>query len=684
MNGAHKIAQRHRDRLSLIYLRQSTTAQVRNHTESTMRQYALADAAVALGWDRSQVLVLDGDLGQSGRSTRGRHDFKEVVTKVCEGEAGLVFVLEASRLSRNSADFQRLLEFCQVTDTLIADADGVYDLRDFNDQLLLGFKGTMSAVELHILAQRMQEAKKAAARRGELRLSLPIGYVYDADGQVVLDPDQEVQAAVADVFRVFEATGTGNGVVKHFRDRRFPTHRQSWTGEVTWMRLRQSQARAILRNPTYAGVYVSGRYKSERTIDADGIISTRSVELPADRWEVVIHDHHPSYITPDTFDANQRRLAANRSQRGARPPREGAALLQGVVMCGHCGTGMGVYYSSADTAHYRCRARLDQTHTPGCRSVSAALVDPIVERRLLETVTPEQIAVAQAAAEELHRRESRALRAFELRVERARYEAGRAERAFNLCEPENRLVARSLEGRWEAKLVVVAEAEASLEAQIAQRPPLPNTSDLEALAADLRRLWNEPTTSPRDRKRILRTLISDVTLTSDPAGDEIRVGIRWCAGAHEEQLATRTRMLTDPDAIELIRRRKNEGMRDSDIAAELRELGLHTARGHQFGIRDVRNVRTSIGLSRPSPLEPGELTVRQVAERLGIATQTIYYWLRIGVLPYRQPATGAVCIPFTADTEAALRARPAVARLIATQSRQPPLTAPSAAPSYVT
>jgi len=664
VNGTHKISQRHRDRLVLVYLRQSTAAQVRDNTESTMRQYGLADAAVTLGWDRSQVVVLDGDLGHSGRSTRGRRDFQEVMAKVCQGEAGLVFVLEASRLSRNSADFQRLLEFCQVTDTLIADADGVYDLRDFNDQLLLGFKGTMSAVELHILAQRMQEAKKAAARRGELRLPLPIGYVYDPDGQIVLDPDQEVQAAVADVFGVFEATGTCCGVVKQFRDRRFPTHGQAWTGEVSWMRLRQSQARAILRNPTYAGAYVSGRRKSERTVDADGNISTRSVELPSDRWEVVIHDHHPGYISWDTFNANQRQLAANRPQRGARPPREGFALLQGVVLCGHCATSMGVSYSGAGTAHYRCRSRLDENHTPGCRSVSAALVDPIVERRLLELVTPDQIAVAVAAAEELHHRETRALRAFELRVERARYEAARAERAFNLCEPENRLVARSLEQRWEAKLVVVAETEAALAAHAAQRPPLPNTADLEALAADLRRLWSEPTTSPRDRKRILRTLINDVTLSSDPSGDEIRVGIRWRAGAHEEQLATRSRMLTHQDAVGLIRRRKNEGMRDADIAEELDALGLRTARGHQFGTRDVRNVRKSIGLARPSPLEPGELTVADVAARLGVNPSAVYYWLSTGKIPHRKQATGAVCIPFTADIEAALRARPAVARLV--------------------
>lgn len=657
MNGEHKIGQRHRGRLALIYLRQSTAAQVREHTESTLRQYALADAAVALGWDRSQVLVLDGDLGQSGRSTRQRRDFKEVVAKVCQGEAGLVLVLEASRLSRNSADFQRLLEFCQVTDTLIADADGVYDLRDFNDQLLLGFKGTMSAVELHILGQRMQEAKKAAARRGELRLPLPIGYVYDLDGQVSMDPDQEVQAAVADLFRAFEVSGSCCGVVKAFRDRRFPTHGESWTGELTWMRLRQSQARAILRNPAYAGAYVSGRVKSERCIDEDGNIRTHSIELPQDRWEVVIPDHHPGYISWDTFCANQRQLAANQTQRGARPPREGNSLLQGIALCGHCGTSMGVAYSSSGAAHYRCRSRLDETHTPGCRSVSAALVDPLVERRLLQIVTPDQIALALAAAEELNQREARALRAFELRVERARYDASRAERAFHLCEPENRLVARSLEQRWEAKLAAVAEAESSLDSQRAQRRPLPNTADLKTLAADLTRLWNEPTTSPRDRKRVLRTLISDVTLTSDPAGDEIRVGIRWRAGAHEEHIAARTRMRTDHDTVELVKRRKLEGQRDTDIAAELRALGLRTARGHQFETRDVRNVRHSLGLARPSPLEPGELTVTQVAARLDVKPGTVYYWIRTGLLPARKPATGEICIPFSPEIEATLRAR---------------------------
>jgi DNA invertase Pin-like site-specific DNA recombinase len=657
VNGEHKITQSHRNRLALVYLRQSTAAQVREHSESTMRQYALADAAAALGWDRSQVLVLDGDLGQSGRSTQGRRDFKEVVSKVCQGQAGLVLVLEASRLSRNSADFQRLLEFCQVTDTLIADADGVYDLRDFNDQLLLGFKGTMSAVELHILAQRMQEARKAAARRGELRLPVPVGLAYDLDGQVVMDPDQEVQEAVGGVFRAFEETGTCCGVVKAFRDRRFPTHGQDWTSPVRWMRLRQSQARAILRNPAYAGAYVSGRTKTERCIDAGGNIRTRAIELPPERWEVVIHDHHPGYISWETFCANQRQLAANRPQRGARPVREGSALLQGIVLCGHCGTTMGVSYSSSGAAHYRCRSRLDETHTPSCRSVSAALVDPVVQVRLLAAVTPQQIALALAAADELHQREARALRAFELRAERARYEASRAERAFNLCEPENRLVARSLEQRWEAKLAAVAEAEAALEAQKAQRPPLPDTADLQTLAADLRQLWDKPTTSPRDRKRVLRTLIADVTLRSDPSGDQVRVGIRWRSGAHEQHTATRTRMRTEPAAIDLIKCRKLEDVRDTDIAAELRALGLRTARGHEFRTRDVRNVRHSLGLARPSPLEAGELTVSQVAARLGVKPGTVYYWLKTGLLDHRKAGTGAVCIPFSAETEAKLRTR---------------------------
>jgi len=282
----------------------------------------------------------------------------------------------------------------------------------------------------------------------------------------------------------------------------------------------------------------------------------------------------------------------------------------------------------------------------------------------LDLVIPDQIALALAAAEELNQRQTRPLRAYQLRVERARYEASRAERAFHLCEPENRLVARSLEQRWEAKLAAVAEAEAAVQAQQAQRPPLPQQPELETLAADLRRLWSEPTTSPRDRKRVLRTLITDVTLTSDPAGDQVRVGIRWRAGAHEEQIATRTRMRTGQETVELIKRRKLEGLRDTDIAAELRALGLRTARGHEFGTRDVRNVRHTIGLARPSPLDDGELTVNQVAARLGVKPGAVYYWLRAGDLPYRKGATGAVCIPFSTEIEATLRARPAVTRHI--------------------
>ena len=657
MNGEHKVSLRHRQRLAAVYVRQSTLAQVRMNTESTARQYGLAEAAVALGWDRSQVLVLDGDLGRSGSSALLRSDFKELVSRVCQGEVGLVLVLEASRLSRNSADFQRLLEFCQVTDTLVADADGIYDLRDFNDQLLLGFKGTMSAVELHVLAQRMQEAKRAAARRGDLHLPLPIGYVYDNVGQTVIDPDEEVRTALADVFRAFEASGSGCGVVKAFQQRRFPSRVPTWTGEVVWGRLKHSQVLAILRNPTYAGAYVSGRRRSERWVDAEGLIRTRQLVLPQEQWAVVLHDRHEAYIRWDVFAANQRRLTANRPTHEARPPREGSALLQGLVLCGRCGRPMDVQYGGSGRPHYRCqRSRMDRMALPGCRSINAALVDPAVSRRLLEVVTPDQIALAIAAADELTQREARALRALALRGERAGYEASRAERAFHLCEPENRLVARSLEQRWEAKLVTVEEAERVLQTARASQVPLPAASDLEGLASDLPKLWSESTTSNRDRKRILRTLVADVALTSDVVGDQVRIGIRWQSGSAEEQVVARSRMRTDSEAVELVRQLTLAGKRDEDIAAELRGAGLATARGHHFGANAVRGLRHVLGVARPEARAAGELSVAEVAGRLGISDATVYYWTKHGLLSARH-AGRRVYVPFPTEVEEACRQR---------------------------
>jgi len=663
--SAHpKITSSHLDRTAVVYVRQSTLAQVRDNTESTARQYGLVDQAVRLGWRRASVEVIDADLGLSGRSAEDRTGFRELVGRVCVGEVGAIFGLEISRLARSSADLSRLLELARLTDTLVIDADGVYDLSDFNDRLLLGLKGTMSEAELHVLAGRLQGAKRAAAERGELRFPLPVGYVYDDESATVIDPDQEVAHAVADVFAAFRANGSAYGVVAAFNGRRFPlrAYGGAWAGQLRWGHLTHSRVLGILANPAYAGCYVFGRYRSRRVVRPDGTVRTTTVELPRAEWPVVIHDHHPGYIGWDDFLANEARLAANCTNQGGRPPREGQALCQGILCCGGCGRPMSTRYYRDGRAAYECAAsRADQQATPGCRSVAAATVDGAVAERLLAALNPEEVALALAAAEEVTDRRARASRAAELAVERARYEADRAERAFLACEPENRLVARSLEARWEAKLVALAEAEQALAATQAQLAPLPERAELERLTSDLPTLWHAPTTSAKDRKRLLRTLIADITVLPEPDRAKLRVGIRWHSGATEElRTARRPSAMelhrTPAGAVELLRH-LGPTRSDAELADELNQTGYLTGAGRPFDIKAVRWLRHVHHVPAPASFQAGELSVAEVAQRLGITANAVYYWIQHGQLTARRTPAGRWCVPFTPQVEAVCHQR---------------------------
>jgi DNA invertase Pin-like site-specific DNA recombinase len=346
VNRSSKITRSHLERAALIYIRQSTLAQVRDNTESTARQYALGDAAVALGWDRGDVQIIDADLGRSGRSAQGRDGYRELVSRVCLGEVGAIFGLEISRLARSTADLSRLLELARLTDTLVIDGDGVYDLTDFNDRMLLGLKGTMSEAELHLLAGRLQGAKRAAAERGELRTPLPVGYVYDDEGLCVMDPDAEVQAAIADVFAHFTATGSAYGVVTAFKDRKFPlrAYGGAWAGQLRWGPLTHARVLGVLNNPAYAGAYVYGRYTTKRRVQPDGTVRSTITLLARPQWAVLIREHHDGFIGWDDYLAIEAKLAANRTNAGARPPREGLALCQGILACGSCGRPMSTRY----------------------------------------------------------------------------------------------------------------------------------------------------------------------------------------------------------------------------------------------------------------------------------------------------------------------------------------------------
>src|SRR2546429_411417 len=414
--------------------------QVREHTESTLRQYALADTAIALGWAARDVEVIDRDLGLSGTSAAHRAGFRELMSRVCLGEIGAVFGLEISRLGRSNADLARLAEMARLTGTLLIDGDGVYDLTDFNDWLVLGLKSTMSQAELHILAGRLQAAKRAAGERGELRAPLPGGLVYDDDGMVVTGPDAEVQAAVADIFACFAAAGSAYGVVAAFAGRKFPQRAYGgvWAGQLRWAPLTHHRVLQVLKNPAYAGAYVYGRCVTRKKIDADGNVRTVTADLPRAQWPVRIKDHHPGYITWEEYLAIEARLAANHTGGGGRPVREGTALCQGIIICGGCGGPMAANYHGDDRASYECHSHRDGKKTPGCRSITAHAVDDAVAGALLDALTPEQVTLALAAAGEVAGQCQRTSRAAELAVERARYEAGRAERAFSQVDPGNR------------------------------------------------------------------------------------------------------------------------------------------------------------------------------------------------------------------------------------------------------
>ena len=658
MNAETKITSSHRDRLAVIYLRQSSMAQVREHTESTTRQYGLAEQAVRLGWDRRDVVVIDTDLGVSGRFGVVRAGFAELVSRVCSGRVGAIFGIEISRLARSNAEVARLMEFAAITETLLVDADGVYDPGDVNDRMLLGLKSTMGEVELHVMAQRLQASKKAAAARGELRTPLPVGFVHDEADEVVLDPDAEVQAAVGDLFAAFAACGSAYGVVAAFAGRRFPlrAYGGAWAGQLRWGRLTHARVLGVLKNPCYAGAYVHGRYTSRRTVDSDGNVHSGIVERSRAEWPVLINDHHAGYIGWADYLANEAKLAANRTNTGARPPREGSALCQGIIGCGSCGAPMRTNYHANQQASYECSSRANHSTTPTCRSIVAATVDDAVAARLLKALDPTEVALALAAADEITDRCRRGGRAAELAVERARYEAHRAERAFHAVEPENRLVARNLETRWEAKLATLAEAEAAVEAARHQVPPLPTRTDLEQLTSDLPRLWEAETTSNKDRKRLMRTLIADITLLPEPDHAMTRIGIRWHTGATDELRVARvvhpgTAKRSPTPAVEMVMRLGPTTPTDQ-LADLLNAAGLTTGHGAPFDVKAVQWIRHAYHVPAPTPFTAGEISVADAAARLECSVGVIYDWIKTGKLAARRGRGNRLCIPWTHHVEA--------------------------------
>src|SRR6266704_1843971 len=649
-----KITEQHRSRPAYIYVRQSTNAQVLHHQESTERQYALRTMALELGWSESAIRTLDRDLGMTGTEMTRREDFKTLVADVSMGQVGAVFALEVSRLARSNLDWHRLLELCALTATLVIDEDGCYDPSDFNDGLLLRLKGTMAQAELHFLHARLQGGKLNKAKKGELRFPLPVGYCYDEQSHIVPGADAEVRGAVEMVFRLFRETGSTYAVVHRFTEKglRFPkrAYGGAWDGKIIWGRLSHSRVLGVLKNPSYAGNYVFGRYQYRREINLDGEVRKRMQAVAMRDWRVSLPQHHEGYITVEEFVKNRERLQNNRTNGEATllsgPAREGLALLQGLLLCGNCGHALTVRYRGNGGIYptYQCNLlRREGLATKSCMVFRCDLLDGVIAEEMLKALQPAELELALAALHELESRDQSILRQWQMRLERAEYEAALSERRYQEVDPANRLVANTLERRWNETLLHLQDLKkeaAEFQRKEARVFTPEQKARVLALARDFPRLWHAPSTQARDRKRMLRLLIKDITVNKLIEQRQLSVHIRWQGGACSDvsvqlplNIADRVRY---PSAVVDRIRELARNLPDGEIADQLNREGQASAKGLPYTVKIVQWIRCRYQIPRAMLKRPEELTVRQVAERFGTSDQVVYYCIDHSVIRSRR------------------------------------------------
>lgn len=659
MTDLSKIQPLHRQRAACVYIRQSTPHQVEQHRESTARQYALVERAREFGWAREQIHVIDEDLGVSGAGDAERAGFARLAAEVALGHVGLVMGLEVSRLARNNADWYRLLDLCGMTDTLIGDDDGLYHPGQFNDRLLLGLKGTMSEAERHIIRARLDGGIRNKAARGELRRGLPVGFVWgEADGEVLFHPDAAVCAAIRAVFERFAEFGSARRVWLWLRSEGLEFPLQTITlAEIRWVSASYHAIHQVLTNPVYAGAYAYGKSRQERYVDETGNIRKRVRKLPREQWAVLIREHHPGYIDWETYEANQTRLGQNtrpRPHQGGGAVREGSALLQGLATCGHCGRRLRTHYSGNNaTPGYHCAGKqIVDGRGCYCLNVGGVQIDAAVAKAFLEALTPAGIEAVVLAAEQHEADQDAALAQWRLAVERTRYEAERAERRYRLVEPENRLVARGLEKEWEQRLRALAEAEAEFVRREQQRPRTLSPEERQRLAVlgtDLERVWSAASTTDRDRKELLRTLLEEVIIRVERAAAKAELTLRWRGGLITELAidlphSNPPPIRTEEETIDLVRRLAVH-YPDATIAGILNRQGRKTATGQRFTAGGVGNLRRYWKIPRFQPAgEPPQgplVNIKEAAEILGVAPSTVHRWLNDGFIAGEQITPGA-------------------------------------------
>ena len=641
-----KITARHLQLQAMLYVRQSTLHQVFENTESTARQYALRERAIALGWETSQIVVIDQDLGQSGASAADREGFQRLVAEVGLGRVGLVMGLEVSRLARSSLDWHHLLEMCAMTGTFILDEDGLYDPATFNDRLLLGLKGTMSEAELHVLRARLRGGILNKASRAALKLPLPIGLAYTEDETVILDPDAHIQQAVGLLFATFKRTGSATATVKYFRTKALLFPRRVRTGphkgEIHWGPLLHSTTLKVLRNPRYAGAFCFGRTRTTKR--PDGSHHTQAV--PQDQWQFLLRDAHVGYITWEEYEANLQQLQQNRPAYGEDrrhgPAREGPALLQGLVICGRCGNRMTLRYYQRKHGvrlypEYRCqKEQIEQAGDHLCQQVLGAGLDAAITDLLLAQLAPLAIDTSLQVYEELHAQAQEARRLRAQQVERARYAAELAQRRFLRVDPENRLVADVLEADWNARLRELAQVQEEAERHNAAEQCRLTALEQQAIADlvnDFPRVWRDPRTSDRDRKRMVRLLLEDVTLLQQQ--EVITAQVRFKGGSTETITVAVSRGRRHPPQLLVLIDQLLEDYTDAGIAEQLNHLGWRTFNGKPFRAPRVLSLRRDHQLKAHGMRlrERGLLTADEAASAYGVCRETIMAWGRAGVLP---------------------------------------------------
>ena len=656
--SSEKIGPSHLERLAVIYVRQSTAQQVLDHQESTRLQYGLVARARRMGWPEERILLIDDDLGKSGSDSEGRVGFKRLVSEVGLDHVGIILGVEMSRLARSSKDWHQLLEICALFGTLIADLDGVYDPSQYNDRLLLGLKGTMSEAELHVLKQRMNQGKLNKARRGELNFPVPTGYLRRPSGEVVFDPDEEVQRVVRLIFKNFEELGTLHAVlaylVEHGIKLGIRVREGEAKGELEWRHPNRMTLQNLLKHPIYAGVYAYGRRRVDPRKKKPGRPSTGRTTPPPEKWHVFIKDHFPAYISFEQYERNLKRLAENRARAEAMgAPREGPSLLQGLLVCGECGARVTLRYSGSRNRHsYVCSRQSTDYGGEVCQHLSGPPLDEFVGEKVLEALKPAALELSLEAANRVESEREELDRLWQRRLERAAYEAERAGRHYRLLEPENRLVGRQLARDWEQKLATEQKLKEDYRRFACEQPRSLSAAEREAirhLSEDIPALWRATSTTEKDRKEIVRQVIERIVINAEGTSERVRVRIEWTSGTSTEGLMIRPVAKLEhlsyyPQLCERVRSLAAQGMSAAAIAERLNEEGYRPPKRREgFDRQSVQDLIHRLGLSQRRPRPEGreelgrhEWWLGELSCELGMPEATLYGWLRRGRLKARQ------------------------------------------------